>query len=40
MALKKGQEVLLDIESTAFKGKGLAKHEGLAVFIPNTAPGD
>lgn len=40
MALKKGQTVELDIESTAFKGKGVAKHNGIAVFVPNTAPGD
>ena len=40
MALKKGQEVELEIESAAFKGKGLAKVDGLAVFVPNTAPGD
>jgi len=40
MKLKKGAEVELDIESTAFKGKGIAKVDGLAVFIPNTAPGD
>lgn len=40
MKLKKGAEVELDIESTAFKGKGVAKVDGLAVFVPNTAPGD
>lgn len=40
MTLKKGQEVVLKIETAAFKGKGLAKHDGLAVFVPNTAPGD
>lgn len=40
MALKKGQEVELEIESAAYKGKGLAKVDGLAVFVPNTAPGD
>jgi 23S rRNA (uracil1939-C5)-methyltransferase len=40
MALKKGETVELRIESTAFKGKGVAKHDGLAVFIPGTAPGD
>lgn len=40
MALKKGQEVELEIEATAFKGKGIGKAEGLAVFVPNTAPGD
>ncbi len=40
MSLKKGKEVELEIESAAFKGKGLAKVNGLAVFVPNTAPGD
>lgn len=40
MVLKKGTVVELDIESTAFKGKGIAKVDGLAIFIPGTAPGD
>ena len=40
MALKKGSVVELEIESTAFKGKGIAKVDGLAVFVPGTAPGD
>lgn len=40
MALKKGQIIELSIESTAFKGKGIAKVDGLAVFVPGTAPGD
>ncbi|REL24304.1 23S rRNA (uracil(1939)-C(5))-methyltransferase RlmD [Rhodohalobacter sp. SW132] len=40
MALKKGTVTELDIESTAFKGKGIAKVDGLAVFVPGTAPGD
>ncbi|NBC64107.1 MAG: TRAM domain-containing protein, partial [Bacteroidetes bacterium] len=40
MSLKKGQVVDLKIESTAFKGKGIAKHDGIAVFVPGTAPGD
>lgn len=40
MNLKKGAEVELEVESTAFKGKGVAKANGLAVFIPNTLPGD
>ena len=40
MALKKGETVELKIESTAFKGKGVAKHNGIAVFIAGTAPGD
>ncbi|MFO7846990.1 MAG: 23S rRNA (uracil(1939)-C(5))-methyltransferase RlmD [Balneolaceae bacterium] len=40
MALKKGSVVDVDIEATAFKGKGIAKVDGLAVFVPGTAPGD
>ena len=40
MSLKKGQEVQLTITEAAFKGKGLAKVEGLAVFVPGTTPGD
>jgi 23S rRNA (uracil1939-C5)-methyltransferase len=40
MALKKGQHTEVEIESTAFKGKGVARHEGKAVFVPGTAPGD
>jgi 23S rRNA (uracil1939-C5)-methyltransferase len=40
MSLKKGSEVELLIESAAFKGKGVAKHNGIAVFVPGTAPGD
>ncbi|HEX6982231.1 MAG TPA: 23S rRNA (uracil(1939)-C(5))-methyltransferase RlmD [Balneolaceae bacterium] len=40
MSFKKGAEVDLTIESAAFKGKGIAKVDGYAVFVPNTAPGD
>lgn len=40
MALKKGAEFECEIESTAFKGKGVAKVDGIAVFIHGTAPGD
>ena len=40
MALKKGEEVTLEIESPAFRGKGVAKVDGLAVFVYGTAPGD
>jgi len=40
MALKKGAEIELEIESAAYKGKGIGKVDGLAVFVPNTAPGD
>ncbi len=40
MSLKKGSEIELLIESAAFKGKGVARHDGIAVFVPGTAPGD
>jgi 23S rRNA (uracil1939-C5)-methyltransferase len=40
MTLKKGSTVELSIDSTAFKGKGVARHDGIAVFVPGTAPGD
>ena len=40
MALKKGEEVTLEIESAAFRGKGVAKVDGLAVFVYGSAPGD
>ena len=39
-SLKKGAEVTLNIEGAAFKGKGVAKVDGLAVFVPGTMPGD
>ena len=38
--LKKGVELTLKIEGTAFKGKGIGKVDGLAVFVPGTIPGD
>lgn len=40
MALKKGTEVTIKIEGAAFKGKGVGKLEGIAVFVNGTAPGD
>ncbi|MEL7834736.1 23S rRNA (uracil(1939)-C(5))-methyltransferase RlmD [Fodinibius sp. Rm-B-1B1-1] len=40
MAFKKGEDVELTIDSAAYKGKGIGKIDGLAVFVPNTAPGD
>lgn len=40
MALKKGTEVTLTIEGAAFKGKGVGKLDGMAVFVNGTAPGD
>lgn len=40
MSIKKGQTIQLTIDSTAFKGKGIGKLDGRAVFVPGTAPGD
>ncbi|WP_138429739.1 23S rRNA (uracil(1939)-C(5))-methyltransferase RlmD [Fodinibius saliphilus] len=40
MALKKGNDIKLKIDDAAYKGKGIGKIDGLAVFVPNTAPGD
>lgn len=38
--LKKGQIIELKVEQAAFGGKGLAKLEGLAVFVEQAVPGD
>lgn len=40
MSLKKGNEVTLTIEGAAFKGKGIGKVNGMAVFVSRTMPGD
>jgi len=40
MSLKKGEIFTAPVESTAFKGKGVARHKGVAVFVSGTAPGD
>jgi len=40
MAVKKGQEIELDIERLAFGGRGIAKVDGLAVFVERAVPGD
>lgn len=40
MGLKKGSDIELEIDSAAFKGKGIGKINGKAIFVPNTAPGD
>ncbi len=39
-SLKKGAELVLNIEDAAFKGKGVAKVDGLAIFVSGTMPGD
>jgi len=38
--MKKGSEVELVIDSAAYKGKGVGRHNGIAIFVANTAPGD
>ena len=40
MVIKKGQLIELDVEGLAFGGKGLARVDGLAVFIEQALPGD
>ena len=40
MALKRKQEIELDIEGLAFGGRGIAKVDGLAVFVERAVPGD
>lgn len=38
--LKKGADIQVDIEKSAFSGKGLGKIDGMAVFVDRTFPGD
>ena len=40
MSLKKGAEAILTIEGAAFKGKGIGKIDGMAVFVSGSMPGD
>lgn len=40
MALQKNQIVPLRITSVGHEGNGVGRHEGMAVFVPRTAPGD
>jgi 23S rRNA (uracil1939-C5)-methyltransferase len=40
MALKRGREIEIDIEGLAIGGRGLAKVDGLAVFVDRAVPGD
>lgn len=35
-----GQQLELDIASVVYRGSGLARHEGLVVFVPGCAPGE
>src|SRR6056297_794701 len=38
--VKKGQILALEIEDLAFGGRGVARADGLAVFVDNAVPGD
>lgn len=40
MALKKGQQVEVEISNVAFGGKGLAHVDGMVVFVDQAVPGD
>ncbi len=40
MGVKKGQELELEITQVAFGGKGIARLDGMAVFVDQTVPGD
>ncbi|MBT8363633.1 MAG: TRAM domain-containing protein, partial [Deltaproteobacteria bacterium] len=40
MKIRKGLQVAVDVEDIAFGGRGLARLEGLAVFIDQAIPGD
>lgn len=38
--LQKNDEITLTIEAMTAEGSGIGRHDGLAVFVPNTAVGD
>lgn len=40
MDLKKNAEITLEITGMTAEGMGVGRHEGMAVFVPLTAPGD
>lgn len=40
MTIRKGDELTLKIETLAFEGKGIARINGLVVFVNDTVPGD
>ncbi len=40
MKIKKGLEIEVEIEDLAFGGRGLARLEGMAVFVDQAVPGD
>lgn len=38
--LKKNDNIILEITSVTHEGDGVGRHDGMAVFVPKTAPGD
>lgn len=40
MAIKKNDRIKLNIESCSVNGSGVGHYEGMAIFVPSTAPGD
>lgn len=40
MKLKKGDEIVLKIDSLVYGGSGIGSHEGLKIFVDGVAPGD
>jgi 23S rRNA (uracil1939-C5)-methyltransferase len=40
MTLKRGQEIELAIDTVAFGGRGMARVDGMAVFVDGAVPGD
>ena len=40
MTVKKGQELELQVAGLAIGGRGLARVDGLTIFVDQTAPGD
>lgn len=40
LIIKKNEVIPLEIQSITSEGSGVGRHEGIAVFVPGTAPGD
>ena len=40
MLLNKNDDIELHIDSVSLTGSGVGRYNGLAVFVPATAPGD
>lgn len=38
--IKKGSTVEVDVSAVAFGGKGIARHEGMVIFVDSALPGD